>query len=406
MAEERIHSDSEEIVERLVDSIEYHFDNDNYETVITEAKKLLAVEPDHFYALLQMGYSYLNLGRMDEARETAQYMLGLWPSHPRVFHFYGCVCRYSGDYSRAVESFKQAIELRPLAIIHYCELVETLYYSQTDSPSYRMYAYAFNPRKLYFRYFFVGESKKKMEEALKIAEQAIGIDPQNSRIHSITGHLYYALGKYEEAEKEYAIALELSPEDAEKLANYAFLLFTLGKREDGRSYLDQALSMDPDAREVHYVLSQFEQHEDQQDYYRFVSSTFEAWSQLYPDSLWHLEQLIRIKLQFDRKPMKELKKYLSIRPDDLEMQIAYGQLLFDKDKYKAALAHFQKIQRQFPGNAHIETWIQTVLDKGAFKIYVLPWITPFFQGLIYAIAIVYLLFLYIFRLLAKPFRRR
>lgn len=404
--EERIQNDSEELVERLVDSIEYHFDNDNYETVIAEAKELLAVEPDHFYALLQMGYSYLNLDRMDEAKETAQYMLGLWPSHPRVFHLYGCVCRYSGDYSRAVESFKQAIELRPLNIVHYCELVETIYYSQTDSSSYRMYAYGFNLRKLRFEYFFVGESKKKMEEALRISEQAVGIDPQNSRIHSIRGHLYYALGKYEEAEKEYAAALELRPDDGEKHANYAYLLFTLGKREEGQRYLDQALSIAPHAREVQYVSSQFEQYKDPQDYYRFISQTFEAWSHLYRDSLWYLEQLIRIKLQFERKPKKELKRYLSIKPDDLEMQITYGQMLFDDEKYKAALAHFQKIKQQFPGNAHIETWIQTVLDKGTFKIYILPWIALVFQGLIYAVALVYLIFMFVFKVLTRPFRRR
>lgn len=91
--------------------------------------------------------------------------------------------------------------------------------------------------------------KGQADQALKMAKEVEGQDPQRAFVHVVKGDLLYAQDKKKEAEAEYQLAIrkeKAEPYQAALLYNQMGRYYaTLGKYDKAREFYDQAVTIDP-----------------------------------------------------------------------------------------------------------------------------------------------------------------
>lgn len=85
----------------------------------------------------------------------------------------------------------------------------------------------------------------RYDEALRLADEALEIDPRSTSALVNKGFALDSLGKHNEAIKYYDDALEIDPRNTAALANKGFTLFSLGEYNEAIKYYDDALEIDP-----------------------------------------------------------------------------------------------------------------------------------------------------------------
>lgn len=88
----------------------------NFEDALNYSEKALAVDPSYVSAMLIKAGSLRGLGRLDEAYGVVEKAFELEPDNPRVFAERGELAAAKGEYEKAAESFRKAVE-RALQII-------------------------------------------------------------------------------------------------------------------------------------------------------------------------------------------------------------------------------------------------------------------------------------------------
>ena len=86
----------------------------------------------------------------------------------------------------------------------------------------------------------------KYDEAKKIFEGLIVLNPYDGYFHSVLGSILARSGEPDKAIQEYAIAINLEPKDLQVLVNRAELILKKVQFEDALSDLKKAIAMDPD----------------------------------------------------------------------------------------------------------------------------------------------------------------
>ncbi len=98
-------------------------------------------------------------------------------------------------------------------------------------------------------YRFAAEHRD-LDEALKFAQKAKEIAPDNASVDDTLGWVYYLKGVYSTALRHFQDAAARQPHDALIRYHLAMTYFQLGDMDAGRRALDEALRLDPDVPEA------------------------------------------------------------------------------------------------------------------------------------------------------------
>jgi tetratricopeptide (TPR) repeat protein len=85
----------------------------NYEMAIANARKALAVDPEHVDAFLLLGESYFRLRRFEQARDYYEKAREILPDTAGVYFNLGTVYYNLGEYDRAIVNYRKSLDLRP-----------------------------------------------------------------------------------------------------------------------------------------------------------------------------------------------------------------------------------------------------------------------------------------------------
>jgi len=132
------------------------------------------------------------------------------------FFYYGAACERNGEFERAVNLFKKAIELNP---------------DYADAYNYLGYMYA--------------DKGINLEESLKLIEKAISYEPNNGAFIDSLGWIYYRLGQYDRALLELQKAVELIKDDAVVFEHLGDVYNKLGKPDQAATQYQRAYQHDP-----------------------------------------------------------------------------------------------------------------------------------------------------------------
>jgi len=146
----------------------------------------IMIKPDYAEAYLNLGTSYLILGRYhsQEAIEAFIQAIQIKPDYAAAYLNLGTTYGVLGRYQESIEACKQAIIIEP----DYTEA----YYS------------------LGVTYRALGH----YQEAIEACKQAINIEPNNDKVYSSLGIAYFMLGRYQEAIEAYKQAIRINPNDS------------------------------------------------------------------------------------------------------------------------------------------------------------------------------------------------
>jgi tetratricopeptide (TPR) repeat protein len=85
----------------------------NWRGALRELDAALALDPEHFDALVHRALLYSELGEPERAIADAQRSIVSRPEHPGGFHALGRACLSNGELEAAINGFSRAVELDP-----------------------------------------------------------------------------------------------------------------------------------------------------------------------------------------------------------------------------------------------------------------------------------------------------
>jgi tetratricopeptide (TPR) repeat protein len=190
-------------------------DRGDREDAATLFNFILAVQPNHFGALVGLGVISTHANRLDEARNYFMRAVAINGKSAEAHGSLGAVEATAGRLDAAVGHYLTALALAP------------------DHAGI-LYAYA-----------MVLQSQGKRDEAMATLHRAIANKPQHLDAHFALGNLLYATGKDIEAAKCYLKVLDYSPNHAETHNNLANVLLRQGHPERGIEYYKKAIASRP-----------------------------------------------------------------------------------------------------------------------------------------------------------------
>jgi len=165
------------------------------------------------------------------------------------------------------------------------------------------------------------------EQARKLYERAIKLDPKYSEAVNNLGTIYYARKSYRRAVSQYNKALRLAPSSASIYSNLGTAQFARKKYEKALEAYQQALALDPDVfehRSTQGVLLQERNVQERAKFHYYLARTY-AKAGAFERALLYmrkaLEEGFRERDKFREEPefaqmqeMEEFKELLALEP--------------------------------------------------------------------------------------------
>jgi len=202
-------------------------------------RRVVALRPQAGNAYYQLGLSYRQLGREEEARAALSKRdvgrleledprldaLSQEATGHRVLNRLGNEAFLAGRYEEAVESFLAALEVDPTQTRVRANLAAAL------------------------------SRLGRMEEAEAQLRQANRLDPEDPRALFNLGSLLVKKGELEEARSSYERAIQLDPSAADAIFNLANLLRRSGNLQEATEGYRRVVELDPGASRARFALA-------------------------------------------------------------------------------------------------------------------------------------------------------
>ncbi len=193
---------------------------------IDEYRKALAIDPQHYWSLYQLGRCYLTLGRLAESLEALGACVASKPESPWAFSARGLTLAQMKRYSEAERDFDRAIQLRSDLLVP-----------------------VLNRGWVYWK-------ENKTDKAL--ADFATVLQSKSQRLLEAAyyrGMLYAQMGKVDEALTDFNLVVKEYPRFRPVYESRAVIFFALGRDqqafEDLDTYLADGRQLDRDGWEFH-----------------------------------------------------------------------------------------------------------------------------------------------------------
>ena len=183
-------------------------------------KSVLELEPDSFQARYNLGVTYTNMGRVEDAVTQYEAALQVDPKHPQVastLNNLGVIFRAAGENDLALEKFEAAIEASPFNL-------ESRY----------------NAAILYL-------DRDKVDEAIELLEEASALEPNHQAIHVRLGMAYLRKGRNQGAYRSFLLVRRLYPRNWAAPLGLAILHARAKQDKKGRRFLNDALQLGGEA---------------------------------------------------------------------------------------------------------------------------------------------------------------
>ena len=211
---------------------------------------IYVVQLEHFMGLRELAQSDLLVA------------LELYPTNVDLLSLYSYLLSEDGDYERAIWLMKAALDYAEDDVTKSAILgnIGDLYHSQDDDKrafSYYRKALALNGDNalaLNNYAYYLSLMDKKLDEALKMAERAVELQPNNASYIDTKAWVLHRLGRNEEAKQVMRQALSLSSlQDASLLLHYGDILWALGEKFMAETYWQKAVERgyDKELMEAH-----------------------------------------------------------------------------------------------------------------------------------------------------------
>jgi tetratricopeptide (TPR) repeat protein len=211
-----------------------------------------AVESDSNYAeaWAQAGFCREKLGRHSDAIEASRKAVALRPSAESYFNI-GLANYYLKQYREAADSYRQSIRLDPYNGADAWYALGLVYrdWGKADE-EIQSYKQAIRLRPDYTSaYERLGarySRSKKYSEAIEIFRQLTALKPGDATAPNSMGEAYFELGKFPEAAEAFRQAIRLKPDFGQAYYNLGKCLLAMGNRDGALEQYNILQNLDQD----------------------------------------------------------------------------------------------------------------------------------------------------------------
>ncbi len=264
-----------------------------YPIALEKLEKATRYDPGNFHAYYNLSLVFRHMGRMEEARRAAKKAREIAPSNPVIARLTGNLFSEFGDTEKAIEAYKSGLREAP------------------DDP------------ELLFNKALAEYRKGAILSAIEGFEKAIQNDSYGrirALSHSYLGKIYYDQKSWKKAEYHYREVARMQPDNAEGLYNLGLVQLQLNEKEEAVRSFKKALEAGSNSTETFLRLA---------------------------------ESLEDLKLP--SLAIRALKKAEEIRPNDIDVLFALGELHYKRGELIQAENSFRKIITNTPGDSYTES---------------------------------------------------
>ncbi|MGD2056517.1 MAG: tetratricopeptide repeat protein [Gammaproteobacteria bacterium] len=303
---------------------------------------------------LQQLLAHYRQGNYQAAASAAEQLLRTRPATPAVLEIAAAAALLSGDTERAVERFRQQIQLQPdnaLARSNLCMALHTLGRDE-EAFVHGQEAIRLDP-KLADAWNNLGNIFKAgnhLQGALEHYEKALALDGSDPRVHVNAGSVSQLLGDLETAGRRYRDALKLSPDFASAHNNLGTVLQKLGEFDAAGQAFRSALRLQP--RNPETLTNQASLWLEQGEIDK-AQSRLEEVIRDYPEYAGAYVNLgyLHEKRNDEDAANRCYQKALLLEPENSTVLCNLAYILFEQGEQKDAEAHFVRALKSNPNSA-------------------------------------------------------
>ena len=199
--------------------------------------------------LLEEGKTYYNNGEYDKAIEIFKKAVELNPDNELNWHWLGPSYNKNGQYQEAINSLLKAVELNPDDYLNWNWLGSS--YNQNGQYQEAINSglkatqlnpdYAGNWYSLGCSYYF----NNQYQEAINSLSKAVELNPDNDCYWYFLGSSYLNFEDYNNAVYSFERSIEINPNDSDTWNDYGVALQRLNRIDEAKSACSKALEIDP-----------------------------------------------------------------------------------------------------------------------------------------------------------------
>jgi len=197
-----------------------YFTQGRYQDAIPQFQKVAQLVPDNERGYVNLGAMYQRLGRHEDAVRVLKQSIQRAPS-AHGFANLGTCYYFLGRYAEAAQAYAKAVELTPHDYL----------YSRNLGDAYRWV-----PGQ-------ESKAREAYERAIQMCDEAIRINPNESRAHLSRASALAKLGRTREARNAIVRALELDPQYAGAAYEAAVISNIVGDEDETITRIEQALRL-------------------------------------------------------------------------------------------------------------------------------------------------------------------
>jgi tetratricopeptide (TPR) repeat protein len=238
-----------------------YFDQDMLEKATEYFQKSLAIERSAS-ALTQLGVTQLELGLTDDARASLEEAIRIDPNYEEAYYNLALTYREE-QQSKVIELFERAIELDPEYGMAHRELGWALSRGKDKDPEAEYHlrrAIELNDEDGW-AHIYLGNilwRRRDQDSAEQCFKRAVEVWSEISTPYWCLALFYEYENRPNDALKLYDQALRIDPEDPVANKTFGKYLLDTGQDEKAREYLRKALALDPEDETTKFTLTRLD----------------------------------------------------------------------------------------------------------------------------------------------------
>jgi tetratricopeptide (TPR) repeat protein len=212
---------------------------DQLDEAIVELREATRIAPDVFEGHANLGNVYLGKGMVSEAIASYRKAAGIQPKNAAIHFNLGLAFAKAGSFKEAIDGYRRALGLEPDDAAARCQLAIAL-----NNSAWRLAARRETTRA-------------DASRAVAIAQEAVGLFPQDGHFRNTLGVVHYRAGNWKDAVAALTKALETKGGGGSGWFFLAMAHWQLGNKHEAYKWYQRAVEWMDNARQSHEELRTF-----------------------------------------------------------------------------------------------------------------------------------------------------
>jgi arylsulfatase A-like enzyme/Flp pilus assembly protein TadD len=304
-------------------------ENQNYEHGLSYLLDAVKIEPMNSRIHKQLGKTYANLGKYEDAIRHYRESIRLGFEMPGLLNDLGKVLAKAGKSEEAARQYEKAIQIDP---------------DFTDA---------------HHNLGGILQKQKKYDQAIAHYTTVLELKPDEFKTHHDLAAAYFEKGSFDEAVKHLTEVFRLDPENGRAYRLMGRVLSKQGKIDEAITNYLRSLEIDPDNSQTRLFISQLLQFKGEFDKAAVQYQALLEQNPDQPDIIYELAGVRFRQRKFD-EAVVNLKKILDLMPGDIKAMSNIARAYYHLGQFEQVIETWGRvleIKPEWPEALNAQAWI-------------------------------------------------